>query len=183
LERRPDIRQAEQQLIAANARIGIARAQFFPQFLITASGGVLGSDFSTIFDPNGRLIYGIGALMQPIFEGGKLRGQLQFSEETKKEMVLNYQKTIVGAFRDASNALIAVEKQRTARVQQEKLVAAAKDAARLARIRYNGGATNYLEVLTTDSNLLSAQLNLVNLREGEAQSLVELYAALGGGWE
>jgi multidrug efflux system outer membrane protein len=183
LERRPDIRQAEQQLIAANARIGAARAQFFPQFLITASGGVGGSDFSTIFDPNGRLIFSFAALTQPIFEGGRLRGQLQLSEETKKEMVLNYQKTIAGAFRDASNALIAVKKQRTTREQQQKLVAAAQDAVRLARMRYHAGATNYLEVLTTDSNLFSAQLNLVNSREGEAQSLAELYAALGGGWE
>jgi multidrug efflux system outer membrane protein len=161
----------------------VARAQFFPQFSITASGGVGGSDFSTIFDPDSRLIYGIGALTQPIFQGGKLRGQLQLSKETKKEMVLNYQKTIAGAFRDTSNALIAVKKQRTGREQQEKLVAAAQDAVRLARIRYQGGATSYLEVLTTDSNLFSAQLNLVNSRQGEAQSLVQLYAALGGGWE
>jgi multidrug efflux system outer membrane protein len=79
--------------------------------------------------------------------------------------------------------LIAVDKQRVAREQQEKLVAAAEDAARLAQMRYQGGATSYLEVLTTDSNLLSAQLNLVNSREGEAQSLVQLYEALGGGWE
>jgi multidrug efflux system outer membrane protein len=183
LERRPDIAQAEQQLIAANARIGVARAQFFPQLSITASGGVGGSDFSTIFDPDSRLIYGIGALTQPIFQGGKLRGQLQLSEETKKEMVLNYQKTIAGAFRDTSNALIAVKKQRAARERQEKLVAAAQDAVRLARIRYQGGATSYLEVLTTDSTLFSAQLNLVNSRQGEAQSLVQLYAALGGGWK
>jgi outer membrane protein, multidrug efflux system len=183
LERRPDILQAEQQLIAANGRIGVARAQFFPQISITASGGVAGSDFSNIFAPGSRLIYGIGSLTQPIFQGGRLRGQLELSEETKKEMVLNYQKTIAGAFRDASNALIAVDKQRVAREQQEKLVAAAEDAARLAQMRYQGGATSYLEVLTTDSNLLSAQLNLVNSREGEAQSLVQLYEALGGGWE
>ena len=183
LERRPDILQAEQQLIAANARIGVARAQFFPQISITASGGVAGSDFSNIFAPGSRLIYGIGSLTQPIFQGGRLRGQLQLSEEIEKEMVLNYQKTIAGAFRDASNALIAVDKQRVAREQQEKLVAAAEDAARLAQMRYQGGATSYLEVLTTDSNLLSAQLNLVNSREGEAQSLVQLYEALGGGWE
>ncbi len=182
LERRPDILQAEQQLIEANARIGVARAQFFPQLSITAAGGVGGSDFSTIFDPDSRLIYGIGALTQPIFEGGKLRGQLQLSEETKKEMVLNYEKTIAGAFRDASDALITVNKQRAAREEQEKLVAAAQDATRLARMRYQGGATSYLEVLTTDSNLFSAQLNLVNSREGEAQSLVQLYEALGGGW-
>src|SRR5579862_7418907 len=165
LERRPDILQAEQQLVAANARIGVARAQFFPQLSISASGGVGGSDWSTIFDPDSRLIYGIGTLTQPIFEGGKLRGQLQLSEETKKEMVLNYQKTIAGAFRDTSNALIAVNKQRAAREQQEKLVAAAEDATRLARLRYQGGATSYLEVLTTDSNLFSAQLNLVSTRE------------------
>jgi multidrug efflux system outer membrane protein len=183
LERRPDILQAEQQLIAANARIGVARAQFFPQISITASGGVAGSDFSNIFAPGSRLLYGIGSLTQPIFQGGRLRGQLQLSEETKKEMVLNYQKTIAGAFHDASNALIAVDKQRVAREQQEKLVAAAEDAARLAQMRYQGGATSYLEVLTTDSNLLSAQLNLANSREGEAQSLVQLYEALGGGWE
>ena len=183
LERRPDILQAEQQLIEANARIGVARAQFFPQLSLTAAGGVGGSDFSTIVDPGGRLIYGIGALTQPIFEGGKLRGQLQLSEETKKEMVLTYQKTIAGALRDASDALIAVNKQRAAREEQEKLVAAAEDATRLARIRYQGGATSYLEVLTTDSSLFTARLNLVNSREGEAQSLVQLYEALGGGWE
>src|SRR5579863_157758 len=183
LERRPDILQAEQQLIEANARIGVARAQFFPQLSITAAGGVGGSDFSRIFDPDSRLIFGIGALTQPIFEGGRLRGQLQLSEETKKEMVLNYEKTIAGAFRDTSDALIAVKKQRVAREEQEKLVAAAEDATHLARIRYQGGATSYLEVLTTDSSLFTAQLNLVNSREGEAQSLVQLYEALGGGWE
>ena len=183
LERRPDILQAEQQLIEANARIGVARAQFFPQLSITAAGGVGGSDLSTIFDQDSRLIYGIGALTQPIFEGGKLRGQLQLSEETKKEMVLNYQKTIAGAFHDTSDALIAVNKQRTVREEQEKLVAAAQDATRLARIRYQGGATSYLEVLTTESSLFTAQLNLVNSREGEAQSLVQLYQALGGGWD
>ena len=112
-----------------------------------------------------------------------MRGQLQLSEETKKEMVLDYQKTIAEALRDASDALIAVKEQRVAREQQEKLVAAAQDATRLAHMRYQGGATSYLEVLTTDSNLFSAQLNFVSSREGEAQSLVQLYAALGGGWE
>jgi multidrug efflux system outer membrane protein len=183
LERRPDILQAEQQLIEANARMGVARAQFFPQLSITAAGGVGGSDFSTIFDPDSRLIYGIGALTQPIFEGGKLRGQLQLSEESKKEMVLKYQKTIAEAFHDTSDALIAVKKQRAVREEQEKLVAAAEDATRLAQIRYQGGATSYLEVLTTDSSLFTAQLNLVSSREGEAQSLVQLYEALGGGWE
>jgi len=183
LERRPDVLQAEQQLVAANANIGVARAQFFPQLSIGASGGVAGSNWSNIFSPDGGLIYGIGSLTQPLFEGGKLRGQLQLSKETKEEMVVNYQKTIATAFHDVSNALIAVNKQRAAREQQEKLVAAAEDATRLARMRYQGGSTSYLEVLTTDSTLFSAQLNLVSTREGEAQSLVQLYGSLGGGWQ
>lgn len=183
LERRPDILEAEEQLIAANAQIGVARAQFFPQLSISASGGVGGDDWNNLFNPSGRLISAVGSLTQPLFEGGRLRGQLQLSEEQKQEMMLNYQKTIAGAFRDVSNALIAVNKQRATREQQEKLVAAAEDATRLARIRYQGGSTSYLEVLTTDSDLFSAQLNLVNAQEGEALSLVQLYSALGGGWE
>ena len=156
LERRPDVQQAEQTLVAANAQIGIARAQFFPQLSITTSAGVGGNEFSNLFDVSGKTIYGIGSLAQPIFEGGKLRGQLKLSRETKEEMVLNYQKTIATAFRDVSNALIALNKQRVYREEQEKLVAAAQDATRLARVRYQGGATGYLEVLTTDSSLYSA---------------------------
>jgi multidrug efflux system outer membrane protein len=183
LERRPDVQQAEATLIAANAQIGVARAQFFPNLSISASGGVGGDSFSSIFDPAGKAIYGIGTLAQPLFEGGKLRGQLQLSQETQKEMVLNYQKTIAGAFRDVSNALIALNKQRAYREQQEMLVEAAKDATRLARLRYQGGSTGYLEVLTTDSNLFAAQLNLVSAQQGEAMTLVQLYSALGGGWQ
>jgi multidrug efflux system outer membrane protein len=182
LERRPDIQQAEQTLVAANAQIGIARAQFFPQLSITTSAGVGGNEFSNLFDASGKTIYGIGSLTQPIFEGGKLRGQLKLSRETKEELVLNYQKTIATAFRDVSNALVALNKQRVYREEQEKLVAAAQDATRLARLRYQGGATGYLEVLTTDSSLYSAELNLVNAQQGEASTVVQLYSALGGGW-
>jgi len=183
VERRPDIQQAEQTLVAANAQIGIARAQFFPQLSITTSAGIGGNEFSNLFDVSGKTIYGIGSLTQPIFEGGKLRGQLKLSRETKEEMVLNYQKTIATAFRDVSNALIAHNKQRVYREEQEKLVAAAQDATRLARLRYQGGATGYLEVLTTDSSLYSAELNLVNAQQGEAVTVVQLYSALGGGWK
>jgi len=183
LERRPDIQQAEAQLMAANAQVGVARAQFFPQLSISASGGTSGSSLSDLFGTSGGLVYGIGSLTQPIFEGGKLRGQLQLSKEQKQEMVLTYQKTILGAFRDVSNALIAVNKQRETREEQEKLVAAAEDATRLARVRYRGGATSYLEVLTTDSNLFTAQLNLTTAQQNEALALVQLYGALGGGWQ
>jgi multidrug efflux system outer membrane protein len=183
LERRPDIEQAEATLIAANAQIGVARAQFFPNLSISASAGVGGDSLPSIFATSGKTIYGIGTLTQPLFEGGRLRGQLQLSQETKEEMVLNYQKTISGAFRDVSNALISLNKQRANREQQEKLVAAAQDATRLARVRYQGGSTSYLEVLTTDSNLYTAQLNLVTAQQGEALTLVQLYGALGGGWQ
>ena len=183
LTRRPDIEQAEATLKAANANVGVARAQFFPQLSLSASAGIGGDSFPSIFSSNSRTIYGIGQLAQPLFEGGKLRGQMKLSEATKQEMVLNYQKTIAGAFRDVSNALIAQTKQRAYREQQEKLVAAAQDATRLARMRYQGGATSYLEVLTDDSNLYAAQLNLVAAQQAEALTLVQLYAALGGGWQ
>jgi multidrug efflux system outer membrane protein len=183
LERRPDIEQAEQTLVSANAQIGVARAQFFPQLSISGSGGVGGASWSTLFDPSGKTIFGLGTLTQAIFEGGKLRGQLNLATATKEEMVLNYQKTIAGAFRDVSNALIALNKQRVYREQQEKLVAAAQDSSRLARLRYEGGSTSYLEVLTNDSNLYSAQLTLVTAQQGEALTLVQLYSALGGGWQ
>jgi multidrug efflux system outer membrane protein len=183
LERRPDIQQSEAQLRAANANIGVARAQFFPQLSISASAGVGGNTFSNIFDSDSRTIYGLGSLAQPIFEGGKLRGQLKQAKAADEEMVITYQKTIAGAFKDVSNALIALNKQRVYREEQEKLVAAAQDATRLARLRYEGGSTAYLEVLTTDTNLFSAQLNLATAQQGEALSLVQLYSALGGGWQ
>ncbi len=183
LERRPDIQQAEQTLVSANAQIGVARAQFFPNLSISGSGGVGGDSLSSIFDPSGKTIYGIGTLTQAIFEGGKLRGQLNLAKATKEEMVLNYQKTIAGAFRDVSNALVAFNKQRVYREQQEKLVAAAQDSSNLARLRYQGGSTSYLEVLTNDSNLYAAQLTLVTAQQGEALTLVQLYSALGGGWQ
>ncbi len=169
--------------MAANAQIGVARAQFFPQLSLSASGGVGGDSLGNIFDWSNKTIYGIGSLAQPIFSGGRLKGQLQLSQEAQKRMVLTYQQTIQGALRDVSNALVALKKQRAAREQQEHLVAAAQDATRLARLRYEGGATSYLEVLTTDSALFSAQLNLVNAQQSEALSLVQLYSALGGGWQ
>jgi multidrug efflux system outer membrane protein len=169
--------------MSANANIGVARAQFFPQLTIGASGGIGGDSLASIFKSGSETAYGIGTLTQAIFAGGKLRGQLNLAEETKKEMVLNYQKTIVTAFRDVSNALIAATKSRAYREQQDKLVEAAQDATRLARLRYEAGATAYLEVLTTDTNLFTAQLNLAIAKQNEALSLVQLYSALGGGWQ
>jgi multidrug efflux system outer membrane protein len=183
LERRPDVQQAEQTLVNANAQIGVARAQFFPQLAISASAGFGSNELSNFFDASNKTIYGIGTLTQPIFEGGKLRGQLNLAKSTQQEMLITYQKTIAGAFRDVSNALIALNKQKAYREQQEKLVASAQDSTRLARLRYQGGSTSYLEVLTTDSSLFSAQLTLVSAQQAEALTLVQLYSALGGGWQ
>jgi multidrug efflux system outer membrane protein len=183
LERRPDIQQAEAQLKAANAQVGAAKAQFFPQLSISASGGTGGSDFSNLFDPSSRTIYGLGSLAQPIFAGGKIRGQYELTKRQKDELIAAYQKAILTGLRDVSNALVAVNKTRETREQQDKLVFAAKDATRLARLRYQGGATAYLEVLTTDTNLFNAQLNLISAQQSEALTLVQLYSALGGGWQ
>src|SRR5580698_3781765 len=120
LERRPDIQQVEAQLMAANANIGVARAQFFPQLAISASAGVGGSSIADFFRAQSSTAYGIGQLTQPIFTGGKLRGQLELTKAQKEELVLTYQKTVLGALRDASNALIATQKTRNTRVEQEK---------------------------------------------------------------
>src|SRR6202012_5261036 len=107
---------------------------------------------------------GTGSITQPLFEGGKLRGQLELSKAQKDELVLNYQKTILRAFSDVSDALIAARKTRDTRVEQEKLVAAAPDATRLARVHFQAGAASYIEVLTNDTNYFNAQLNLVTAK-------------------
>lgn len=179
LERRPDIEQAEAQLMAANANVGVARAQFFPQLSLSGEGGAGGANFANLVG----VVLGTGSIVQPIFNGGRLRGQLELTKAQKEEMILNYQKTITGAFRDVSNSLVAAQKTRDTRIEEEKLVAAAQDATRLARVRYQGGAASYLEVLTNDSNLFAAQLSLITAQQNEALTLVQLYSALGGGWQ
>ena len=183
LERRPDIQQAEAQLKAANAQVGVARAAFLPELTISASGGLLGNTLGHLFDPDNHAIYALPSLTQPIFAGGRIRGQYELSQRQKDELILNYQKAIDTALHDVSNALIAVNKQRSVREQQQQLVTAAQDASRLARLRYEGGAASYLEVLTTDTNLFNAQLTLAGSQQSEAATLVELYSALGGGWQ
>ncbi len=182
LERRPDIEKAEAQLIAANARIGVARAQFFPQISITGIGGTATSQLNKLFNSDSSFWFGSVSVSQPLFEGGKLRNNLHLAEETKQEMVLTYQQTIASAFRDVSNALITYQKSKENRIAQEKETAAADKAVQLARIRYDNGGSSYLEVLTNDTNLFSAELNLADAQQQEALSLVQLYGALGGGW-
>jgi multidrug efflux system outer membrane protein len=182
LERRPDIRRAEQLLVQANANIGVAKAQFFPQMSLSGTGGTSSSQLKSLVDSKNLYYYAYGSLSQPIFDAGKIRDNYKQAQATHQELLDTYQQTIAGALRDVSSALTAYNKTREYREQQEKLVASATDAVKLSRIRYNGGATSYLEVLTDDTNLYSAQLTLQTAEQQEALSLVQLYNALGGGW-
>src|SRR3984885_8783415 len=183
LERRPDIQQAEAELVAANADVGVAKAQLFPQLSLSGTGGTASSQLKGLVDGKNLYWYASGSLTQPIFDAGRLRNNLRLSEAQKQEQVLTYQRTIKQAFESVSDALIGLEKYREYREQEAKLTAAAEDATRLARLRYNGGSTSYLEVLTNDTNYYSAQLNLAVAQEDEALSIVQLYSALGGGWQ
>jgi len=183
LERRPDIQQAEATLVAANANVGAAKAQMFPQLSLSGTGGTASSQLKGLVDSKNLYWYASGSLTQTIFDAGKLRNNLRLSEAQKQEQVLTYQRTIKQAFESASDALIALEKFREYRAQEANLTASAEDATRLARLRYNGGSTGYLEVLTNDTNYYSAQLTLAVAREQEAISMVQLYSALGGGWK
>lgn len=182
LERRPDVRRAEELLIQANANIGVARAQYFPQLSLSGTAGTSSSQLKGLVSAANVYYYAAGSLSQPIFDGGKIRSNYHLAQATHKELLDTYQQTIAGALRDVSNALVAYNKTREYREQQEKQTAASADAVRLARIRYNSGSTSYLEVLTTDTNLYNSQLTLEGAQQAEALSLVQLYNALGGGW-
>lgn len=183
LERRPDVREAEQNLVAANAQIGVARAAYFPEISLTGSGGFESSALTNLFTgPQGIWSFG-GSLVQPIFEGGRLKSNVRLAQATQQEMLLTYQQSIQGAFRDVSNALVAYRKNREFRVQEEKLTDSARDAAQLSEQRFNAGATDYLEVLTNETNYFADELTLAQAQFNELDALVQLYQALGGGWQ
>lgn len=183
LERRPDIRAAEAQLIAANAQIGVAKSAYFPQITLTANSGFQSSALSSLFTGPAGLWSFAGSLAQPIFAGGRIRSGVRLSEARQQEMVLTYQQTIQQAFRGVSDSLIGYQKSHEFRQHQEELVAAAQDAARLSELRYRGGATTYLEVLTNETNAFNAELGLTQAQLNELLQLVEIYRNLGGGWE
>ncbi len=183
LERRPDIRAAEAQLMAANAQIGVAKAAYFPQITLTANSGFQSSALTSLFTgPAGFWNFG-GSLAQPIFTGGRIKSRVRLSEARQKEMVLTYQQTIQQAFRGVSDALVGYQKSHEFRQHQEELVLAAQDAARISELRYRGGASSYLEVLTNETNAFDAELGLAQARLNELTSLVEIYRNLGGGWQ
>jgi len=186
IERRPDIREAEQILIAANAEIGVAKAEFFPRIALTGSGGgSLGrsSAFPGVF-PTQIGIWSYGAqVSQPVFTGGDLRGNLHFAESQHEQALIAYQQTIRRAFGDVSDALIGYDKLHEVRTRQQNTVADLQESVRISTLRYQGGTTTYLEVLDSQRSLYSAELSLASARGDEYRSLVQLYRALGGGWQ
>ena len=183
LERRPDIREAEAQLMAANAQIGVAKAAYFPQITLTANGGFQSSALTSLFTgPAGLWSFG-GSLTQPIFAGGRIRSGVRFSEARQQETLLIYEQTIQEAFRGVSDALVEYRKDREFREQQQQLAISAQEAAHLSEMRYRGGATSYLEVLTNETNYFDAELGLAQAQLNELLGLVSIYRNLGGGWQ
>jgi outer membrane protein, multidrug efflux system len=186
LERRPDIREAEQNLVAANANIGVAKAMFFPQISLLGSGGAAfgHSQFagSNIPAPLGVGTY-TAAASQPIFEGGALRNNLRYAKSEERQAVIGYQQSIQRAFGDVSDALIAYDKSHSVRGRKEQSVKDLQESVNVSLMRYRGGTANYLEVLDSQRSLFSAELTLAQARNNEYQSLVQLYKALGGGWK
>ena len=183
LERRPDIQGAEQDLVAANAEIGVARAAYFPSITLTGAGGVQSTALGALFSGGAGAWSAVAGLTQPLFTGGRTRSQVALAEARRTEAALSYEQIVKQAFREVSDALVGYRKARGFREQQELLFAAAQDGRRLADIRYRGGATSYLEVLDSETRLFNAELSLADARLSELTDFVELYRALGGGWE
>ena len=183
LDRRPDIQSSEQQLVAANARIGVAKAAYFPQITLTAVGGYQSAALTNLFTGPAGLWNVGGQLVQPIFTGGRIRSNVRLTEAQKQEAVLVYQQSIQQSFREVSDSLVAYRKNQEFRAQQELLTNSAQDATRLSDMRYRGGVTSYLEVLDSDTRYFDAQLILAQARLNERLALVQLYNALGGGWQ
>jgi multidrug efflux system outer membrane protein len=182
LTRRPDIREAEQRLVALNAEINAVRARAFPSITLTATGGFRSPSLADLFTGPAGLWNFVGDLTQPIFQKGKLRAGVRLAEAQEQEALFFYEKTVQQAFREVSDALIAYHKTQEFRQQQELLAGSARDAARLSNVRYQGGVTSYLEVLTNETNIFSAERGLAQAYLAERLALVQLYKALGGGW-
>ena len=183
LERRPDIVEAEQTLVAAYANIGVARANYFPEVSLTGSGGFQSAALSALLTGPATFFTAGASLLQPVFTAGRTRSQVELAEGRRDEVLLAYQQTILQSLRDVSDALIAYRRNREFRDQQQLLTRSAGDALRLTTVRYQGGASSYLEVLDADTRLFAAQLVLAQAQLDELLAIVQIYRALGGGWE
>ncbi len=183
LERRPDIRATEQILIATNAEIGVAKAAYFPQISLTGFLGGQGTQLSSLFGGASGVWNFTPQVTQPIFTAGRLKSNVRLSQALRDGALIQYEKTVQTAFTEVSNALIAHQRVRESRVQQELLVAALQDRTRLAYVRYRGGVDTLLNALDSDRDQFQAELTLSQIRLNELNSVVQLYKALGGGWQ
>jgi NodT family efflux transporter outer membrane factor (OMF) lipoprotein len=183
LSRRPDIAESEQQLISANANITVARAALFPNIQLTASGGYASSALTSLVSPAGRIWALSAGLTQPIFHGGALRGQVQFSNARYDELLSTYHKTVISAFSNVEDALVATQQTTEQQLRQQEAVARARRAFQFAQTQMSAGTANILTVLNTENALFSAQDELVQVQYLRFQSLVNLFTALGGGWQ
>jgi multidrug efflux system outer membrane protein len=183
VDRRPDVREAEANIIAANAQIGVAKADFFPSIALTGTGGLESNALNRFIGAPSEAWLGALSVAQPLFEGGALRSQLKLSRAQYQEAALAYEQIMQNALEQVSNALIASQKNREFREQQELLTQAAQRTDRLSEVLYKNGGASYLQVLTSETNYFSAELNLVQAQLNERLALVQLYQALGGGWQ
>ena len=182
LERRPDVRQAEESLVAANANVGVAKAAFFPQIPLTAGFGLQSTALTSFLQGPASFWSLGGQLSQPIYAGGRITSQYRLALAQREEAELTYKQTVQQAFADVSNSLVGYRQSRLYRVKLQEQTATYKETSRLANVRFTGGATSFLEVLTTQQQYFSSELQTTQAWYVELQNYVQLYQALGGGW-
>jgi len=183
ISRRPDIRAAENNLVAANARIEVAKKEYFPRISLTSFLGYESGQLTSLFS-NSRNVFGLaGQVTQPIFTGGRIKSNIRFTQAQRDFLLIDYQKTIQAAFREVSDSLIAYQKVREVRTQRGHLVDTLRDRSRLSYLRYTGGVATLLDALDADRELFEAERSLALARRDELLTVVQLYKALGGGWQ
>jgi multidrug efflux system outer membrane protein len=183
LERRPDIRAVEQDLVAANAAIGVARAAYFPRLTLSGALGGASTQLSSLFSDDHTTWNLHPQVTQPIFTAGRIRSGVRFTEAQRERALIRYERTIKTAFTEVSDALIAHQRVRERREKQAALVSTLQDRLRLAYLRYRGGVDTQLNALDSDRDLFQAQLDLARIRLEELLTIVQIYKALGGGWQ
>jgi NodT family efflux transporter outer membrane factor (OMF) lipoprotein len=183
LARRPDIRAAEHSLASTSALIDVARAAYLPRISLTGLLGFQSDQLSSLFTGPARVWQFVPQVTQPVFNGGRLRSNVQLAKAQEEIALIQYERIIQTAFREVSDALVQYEKVREIRTKQESLVATLRDRSRLSYVRYEGGIDTLLSALDADRDLFDAELGLAQVRRNELLTLVQLYRALGGGWQ
>lgn len=183
LERRPDIRRAEQNLIAANAQIGAAKAAYFPTISLTGLFGYASPSLSNLFNSQSKVWQYSAPISMPIFTAGAIAGQVQAAEAVQQQALFGYQKAIQEAFREVDDSLVSQDRTREQLVAQKRQVEALQQYASTARLRYDNGYTSFIEVLDAERSLFNVQLQFTQTQQGQLQAMINLYLAMGGGWQ